>query len=232
MTDQPSYGLNEPTSPTSAFNSLAFATKQAQDARLTGTIVQIKKVTTNGQVAGIGRVDVLPLVKMVDGVGQTIDHETVFNLPYFRLVGGTKGIILDPKANDIGFVVTASRDISAVKASKKASPPGSQRTNSLADGVFIGCFLADAPTSYVQFQDDGTIVVSPDNGTTKVTAKANLITASIGPDATSAQLVVAPTHVQMKKRGTNDLHITVDIANHALVVGMDLTIAPDPYPGD
>lgn len=195
MTDQPAYALNQPTSPTSGFNSLKFAMEQAQNARMTGTIVQIKKVTTTGQVAGIGRVNVMPMVKMIDGVGQTVDHVQVYNLPYFRLVGGSKGIILDPKENDIGFVIVADRDISAVKQSKKASPPGSKRANNIADGVFVGCFLAEAPTSYVQFQDDGTIVISPDNGTTKVTVKANDVTVTIG---TNTTLEVKPNEIKSK----------------------------------
>lgn len=214
MADDPNYALNTDTSPTSPFNSLDFAMKQAGDARMTGTIVQVKKVTTTGDVAAIGRVDVMPLVKMVDGVGRTIDHVTVYNLPYFRIVGGSKAVILDPKVGDIGFVVVADRDISAVKASKKASPPGSRRTNNIADGVFIGCFLADKPTSYVQFKDSGTIIVG------------------VGPAASAAEAVIASTHVQIKKRGADTLHVTVDIANSQIILGQDYVVGPDPYPGD
>jgi hypothetical protein len=46
------------------------------------------------------------------------------------------------------------------------------------------------------------------------------------------EFVCADSHVQMKKKGDPNLHITVDIDNGQLVAGMDFVIAPDPYPGD
>ena len=175
MTDEPAYAHNYATSPTSPHNALRFAIDMAQDARMNCTIVQVKKIKTDGGVAPIGRVEVLPLVQMVNGVGQTVDHVSVYNLPYIRMVGGKSAVIIDPKVGDIGIVVVADRDISAVKNSKKMSPPGSARANNIADGIFIGCCLSDKPENYIRFVDDSTIELTPDKGVTSIWLRPNRI---------------------------------------------------------
>lgn len=169
MTDQDqTYALNEPTSPTSQHNALRFAIETAKQALMTCTIVKVVKVTVDGEVGPIGRVNVQPLVQMIDGIQRTTDHATVFNLPYFRVVGGKKAVILDPKADDIGVVVVADRDISGVKKNSKVSPPGSNRRYNIADGIYVGSVIAEKPTSYVRFVDDDTIEISPDKGVTSI----------------------------------------------------------------
>jgi hypothetical protein len=141
------------------------------------TLVQVKKVTTNGQVAPVGFVDVLPLVKMQDSTGTVRSHGVVHSLPYFRLQGGSgKAVIMDPKVGDIGIAIFADRDISTVKKTKKESAPGSFRKSSMADGMFLGCFLGEKPTCYVQFTDDNKIILSPDDGTSIATFEAGRTT--------------------------------------------------------
>jgi hypothetical protein len=173
--DGASYGMNGPTSPTSPFNSMRMAIDMAAAAKMTCTIVKVMKVTVDGAVGPIGRVDVQPMVQMVDGIQRTVDHVSVYNLPYFRVVGGKKAVILDPKKDDIGIVVVADRDISGVKQSKKVSPPGSRRKNNFSDGIFIGSVLAEKPSSYVRFVDDTTIEISPDGGKTAIWLRPNRI---------------------------------------------------------
>lgn len=169
MTDQnDTYALDQPTSPTSGHNSLRFAMEMAANAKMTCTIVKVKKVTVTDDVGPIGRVNVLPLVQMVDGIQRTTDHVTVNNLPYMRVVGGKRAIIMDPKEGDIGFVVTADRDISGVKEKKDTAPPGSGRKYNISDGMFVGAVIADKPTSYVRFVGDSTIEISPDKGVTAI----------------------------------------------------------------
>jgi hypothetical protein len=176
MTDQnQTFALNQPTSPTSSYNSLRFAMEMAKNSMMTCTIVKVQKVTVKGAVGPIGRVDVQPLVQMIDGVQRTTDHSTVHNLPYMRMVGGSSAVILDPKANDIGIVVTADRDISGVKNGKKVAPPGSSRRYNIADGMYVGSVIADKPTSYVRFDDNGNVEISPDGGTTAVWIQPNRI---------------------------------------------------------
>lgn len=172
-------GQHTPLTPTSPFNERHFHIERVLSRVSTATLAQVKKVTTTGQVAAVGQVDLLPLVNMQDGTGKQFKHQVVHNIPYFRLQGGSKAVILDPKVGDNGVAVFADRDISAVKKNKKQGPPGSWRRFDFADGLFFPCFLGESPTSYIQFQDDGTIVVSPDNGTTVVTIKGNKVTVAI-----------------------------------------------------
>jgi hypothetical protein len=214
MTEEKSYAQNSATSPTSGFNSMRFAIEQAQNAKMTCTIVKVKKITGGkGDVAAIGRVEVIPLVQMIDGIGRTVDHVSVYNLPYLRMVGGKNAVIIDPKADDIGIVVIADRDISGVKQSKKASPPGSKRTNNLSDGIYLGSVIAEAPESYIRFKEDGTII------------------AGVGKN-NPCECVIASDHVQMKKKGNSALHVTVDAASGQLVAGMAFVVGPDPFPDD
>lgn len=177
---QDTYAHNKAESPTSPYNSLRFAIEMAKAGMNVAAIGKVVKNSVSGQVGPVGRVQFQPLVTMIDGIGKTQDHATVFNLPYFRLTGGDKAIIMDPKEGDIGFVVVADRDSSGVKNSKKISPPGSKRRFNLADGIYISACLGDAPKTYIQFTDDNKIVISPDNGTTVVTIEANKVTAAIG----------------------------------------------------
>jgi hypothetical protein len=172
------YALNGPTSPTSPFNSLSFAIQMAKNAMMTCTIVKVQKLAKdgNGAVGPVGRVDVQPLVQMIDGVQRTTDHTTVHNLPYFRAIGGTNAVICDPQVGDIGFVVVADRDISAVKSKQNVAPPGSSRRYNIADGIFIGaCLTQGKPKNYVRFVDSQTLELSPDGGVTSIWITPNRI---------------------------------------------------------
>lgn len=175
MTAKKFVGQNTNTSDNTDFNSMHFVVQQATRLMSTATLVQVKKVSNAGEVAAVGHVDVLPLVNLMDGANNATSHGTVYNLPYYRLQGAGKGIILDPKVGDIGMAVFADRDISAVKKNKARSNPGSRRRFDMADGMFLGSFLGAPPTSYLQFKDDGSIVLSPDNGTTFVKIEAGRV---------------------------------------------------------
>lgn len=183
------YGQNGAYDQLNDHNSIAFMIAQQIRAVNTATICKVVKCTNKGEVKAIGRVDVLPLVDMQDGIGRTSHHVNVQNVPYLRMQGGSKAIIMDPKPGDLALVVFADRDVSAVKKNKAQSAPGSKRHHNMADGMYVGTLLADAPTSYVRFDDDGTIYISPDNGTTLVTVKANEVDVKVG----SAFFTARPT---------------------------------------
>jgi hypothetical protein len=140
---------------TSEYNAQVFLVQQILGSVRTATLVQIKAVSNTDTVSPVGTVDVLPLVNMMDGLNNASKHITVYGLPYFRLQGGKNAIIVDPQVGDIGIAVFADRDISAVKANKKQSNPGSGRRFDMADGIYIGGVLNAAPTQYVQFTIDG-----------------------------------------------------------------------------
>lgn len=123
--------------------------------------VRVMAVTNAGGVSPIGQVTLLPLVQQVDGQGDVTSHGLIYNAPYMRIQGGLNAVILDPQVGDIGIAAFCDRDISAVKASKAESPPGSSRQNDPADAVYLGSIIASAPAQYVRFSDEGIELVSP-----------------------------------------------------------------------
>ena len=138
-------------------NSLNFAIQQAMLKLQTALPVRVMAVRNAG-LAPVGQVDIQVLVDMVDGQGNTVQHGTISNVPYFRLQGGTNAVIVDPSPGDIGMACFCSRDISAVKSVKDAAPPGSWRSHDFSDALYLGGFLNGTPTSYIQITDGGILV--------------------------------------------------------------------------
>lgn len=136
-------------------NLAQFVANQVLGRISTAKLVKVIKVTNNGEVSPVGRVNVQPLVNQIDGAGIGTPHGIVYDLPYFRLQGGSDAIICDPKEGDIGLAVICDRDSSAVKASKDIANPGSYRRFDLADGMYFGGFLNGTPVQYVRFFPDG-----------------------------------------------------------------------------
>lgn len=153
-------GLNDGAS---QFNVMAAVIATMLGRVRTIVIVKVMAVTNEGGVSAVGFVDVMPLVKQVDGVGKATSHGTIFNMPYFRVQGGANAVIIDPQVDDLGIAVIADRDSSSVKENKAESTPGSKRRFDLADGVYVGGILNGVPDQYVQFTDGG-IKVADKNG--------------------------------------------------------------------
>lgn len=171
MSDMGYAGLQKPGDGQGEFSAMAFIIEQLMGRVSTATLVRIVSVTNSGGLSPVGFVDVQPLVNQVDGANNAMPHGIVHNLPYFRLQGGTDAVIIDPKKGDIGIAVFASRDISAVKASKKQNNPGSGRMFDMADGLYIGGVLNGTPSQFIRFSGEGIEVVSP----TKITLSAPVI---------------------------------------------------------
>jgi len=138
-------------------NGLNFAIQQAMLKLQTALPVRVMAVRNAG-LAPVGQVDIQVLVDMVDGQGNTVQHGTISNVPYFRLQGGTNAVIVDPSPGDIGMACFCSRDISAVKSVKDAAPPGSWRSHDFSDALYLGGFLNGTPTSYIQITEGGILV--------------------------------------------------------------------------
>jgi|ERR1039458_1643607 hypothetical protein len=160
--DQPA-GQQGITDATSQFNVRAFQITQALGAAR--TMIPVKVIAIHGGGLGpAGTVDVMPLVKQMDGLSKTQSHATIYGLPYTRLQGGLNAIINDPIVGDIGTVVVADRDISSVKANSGEANPGSFRRFSLSDGVYHGAILIKGtPNQYVMFTATG-IKIADKNG--------------------------------------------------------------------
>lgn len=155
------YGFQNPQSGNDDTNGLSFLIKQFMSKVWTSAVVRVEAVTNDGGVEPVGSVDVTPLVHQINGIGAATPHAVIHGMPYFRIQGGANAMIMDPKVGDIGVAVFASRDISAVKASKGPNVPGSFRRFDPADGLYIGGFLNGVPTQYVRFTDDLIEVISP-----------------------------------------------------------------------
>lgn len=144
------------------FNAHAFLVQTLMAKMQTATLVQVMAVRPGG--TGLtGEVDVQPMVAQIDGAGNATVHGTIYGLPYSRIQGGASAIIMDPAVGDRGLAVFASRDISAVKATRRPNIPGSRRRFDMADGLYIGGFLNGAPTHFVQFTGGGINITTPGN---------------------------------------------------------------------
>lgn len=127
----------------------------------------IVKGVQAGGIGVVGYVDVLPLVTGVSGSDEAIQPVTLYHLPYFRLQGGKAAIICDPEINDIGLAVFAQTDTSTVKAgTTEPQQPGSKRRHSMSDGWYIGGFLNQAPSVYVQLTQGNEVIITASGGVT------------------------------------------------------------------
>ncbi len=141
----------------SPFNAIAFLCDQLAAGRAHVAMVKVEAVYGGG-TGTPPTVDVQPLVSQIDGFGNQTPHGVVHGMPCFRLQGGAGAVILDPVVGDIGIAVICDRDISNVKATAAAAPPGSWRQNDWADGCYFGGFLNAGPTHYVQISSAGIVV--------------------------------------------------------------------------
>jgi hypothetical protein len=101
---------------------------------------------------------------------------------------------MDPKPGDIGVIVCASRDISAVKANKgDASAPGSFRRHDLADALYVGTVIAkDAPKQYIQFTDEGLNLLTPKDMKITATGTITIQCATLTINADNSITLTAP----------------------------------------
>lgn len=193
-------GTRDDESDTSEFNALSFVMQQLTGRMCTGTLVEVVAVHGGG-VGPIGYLDARPLVKLVDGLGNTTPHATVYNLCYSRVQAGLSAVILDPVVGDIGACLFADHDISVVKATGTDSPPGSSRRFDFADGIYlfgVSTKASPTPTQYIDFKPSGggITMVSPGNITIngvvitpagQVSAPQNVIAGAGGADSVTLQ---------------------------------------------
>lgn len=143
-------GQANPFSDAGEYNALDFVIARATEKMQTVSIVSVKAVNTGAQT-----VDVLVLVNLVTGANVAVPHGIISARPYWRLQGGSSGIICDPVVGDIGVMVFASRDSSAVIANKGVANPGSARKFAWSDGIYLDGILNTTPTQYIKFLPSG-----------------------------------------------------------------------------
>jgi hypothetical protein len=145
----------------SDFNAISFIIQQAIREQV-NTCIVCKVIARSGAY-----VDVLPLVTQISGKGEAIQPTTLYKLPYMRYHAGIAAVILDPVPGDIGLACFASKDCSTVKTgTSEPQQPGSFRGNSMANGFYIGGFLNQAPSTFVELKQSGEIVITAPGGLT------------------------------------------------------------------
>ena len=145
------FGQQRPEQQNSDYNAISFLIDQSLAKLHTVKIVKVQAVDTDAKT-----VQVLPLVQQIDGNNQLTPQGTIYGVPYRALLFGRNAVVADPAVDDVGIMICADRDISAVKETREESPPGSLRQYDQADGIYIGGLLTDQePEQYVKFTDTG-----------------------------------------------------------------------------
>lgn len=155
------FGTKQAEDSSGEYNALVYTIRQVLANCSHAALVRVESVTSEGELAPAGRVDVLPLVNQQDGQGNAVPHGLLNNLIYLRLQGGGNAVIIDPQVGDIGLAVFADRDISAVVATGGQANPGSARQFSMSDGIYLGGVLNAVPEQFVRFSPAGIEIVSP-----------------------------------------------------------------------
>ena len=162
------FGQQDSLDGNSDFTAIRFLAKQILGYLRTGMPVKVVAVTGGG-IGPAPTVDVLPLVKQIDGQGNPTDHGTVYGRPVVRHQGGLNAIIADPVVGDIGFLVSADRDMSKVVATRDAANPDSRRSHSMSDGVYYPAILGLTPTQYLHFTTTGIKIVDKNGNIAELT---------------------------------------------------------------
>lgn len=114
-----------------------------------------------------GYVTVRPLVGQVDSFGNIVPPVEQFKVPYMRVQGGVAALIVDPVINDIGIAIYMKRDSSNITVGQTESTiPGSFRMFDQSDGFYIGGFLNQSPSIFLELdQNNNAVLTAPQSVT-------------------------------------------------------------------
>ncbi|WP_233471674.1 Gp138 family membrane-puncturing spike protein [Enterobacter asburiae] len=113
------------------------------------TLAIVTSVSDSGEV-----VSVKPMVEGFTGGGDLIPNSVIHGVPVWRLQRGASAVIMPPVEGDIGLIAICDRDITAVKKTKQSALPGSNRTHSYSDAIYLGGVLNAEPSQYVKFANE------------------------------------------------------------------------------
>lgn len=139
-------------------NSLSFVFRQLLKDATFIELVIVESVDTEDK-----SVQVKSLVTPVDAAGKTIDAQSVYSIPFFRLQMGGSAIILNPQVGDVGLMLVCDADTSNVKANKSAAVPSNGLRHTRSNGIYLGgiAMLNGDPTEYIEFTGSGINIVAP-----------------------------------------------------------------------
>lgn len=147
---------NRPQDTATDANSQQFLMHQFLMGKSFITLAIVTSVSDSGEV-----VSVKPMVQGFTGGGDIIPNSAIHGVPVWRLQRGASAVIMPPVEGDIGLIAICDRDITAVKKTKQSALPGSNRTHSYSDAIYLGGVLNAEPSQYVKFANDGIDIVSP-----------------------------------------------------------------------
>ncbi len=145
-----------PQDTTTETNAQQFLMRQFLMGKAFITLALVTSVSESGEV-----VSVRPMVEGFTGGGDLIPNSVIHGVPVWRLQRGASAVIMPPVEGDIGLIAICDRDITAVKKTKQSALPGSNRTHSYSDAIYLGGVLNAEPSQYVKFANDGIDIVSP-----------------------------------------------------------------------
>lgn len=158
-------GNNNIYSGVSPYNLLNFMINNSKNEIATTIPVKVVRVESGGANSVVGYVDVLPLITLVSGSNKAVEPVNLYHLPYFRLQGGKVAIITDPIVGDKGLAVFAQSDCSTITSeTTEPQQPGSSRKHSQSDGFYIGGFLNQPPTCYLELTQNNKAVLHATGG--------------------------------------------------------------------
>ena len=152
-------GVQNINTGSSDYNALSFIIQQAIREKVSTAI--IVKVTAVHD----GYVDCIPMVSQIDDMGEMVPPTELFHLPYFRYHSGKCAVKIDPVVGDLGLAVFAQKDCSSVtKGTTEPQKPASFRESSMANGFYIGGFLNQEPSTFIELKQSGQIEITAPAG--------------------------------------------------------------------
>jgi hypothetical protein len=112
--------------------------------------IKICKITS---VNDDGTVNVIPMVKRLNGKKEPLPSVELKGFPILRQQGGTSGFIIDYTVGDIVLVGFCDRDPQSVIRSKKEAAPSTYTPFPLSGGIVLGAVLFEDAQIYVRVSD-------------------------------------------------------------------------------
>lgn len=177
--NQTTQGLRDFSTNTSEYNRMRFFVESIlREILNTSALVRVDSCTAPGSVGPAGSVSATPLVSQTDAQGNALPMASIPRLPFLRYQAGVAAVILDPVPGDQGVAVFLKQDSSTVGAgTAEPQRPGSTRSFSQSDGVFLPGVQNQAPTVWIELTQDNTITIHAPAGVTVETEQTCIINA-------------------------------------------------------
>lgn len=134
------------------------------------------------------RVQVQPLIQLLDTSDQTYSRAQIASVPCVRYGGGGFVLRFNYKPGDLGIIIASDRDISIFLQSYKESKPQTNRIKNFADSWFFGDEMKDV---VIAEEDEENAVLQSLDGAVKI----SLGTSKIKIAAPTVQIVTETAEI-------------------------------------